>query len=195
MTSPGGLSAVLIAGRRTRRKPADPVMTPPSRFVRLGVRAARQPAAGDGAHPVRFRRSERESDPLFSHPFHFLACPFSRANVPIDLGESMTEYLSAVQSDGPSDPTLAALRLAEEHACGGYLAARKSMVALAVQAVSLSQLADQQPTRLDYRRARDRALGQYRDAAARTRLAYTRWQRAQIHSDAWWTATEGRRAA
>lgn len=91
-----------------------------------------------------------------------------------------------------ADPTLYALRLAEENACGGYLTARKSMVRLAGQAASLRQLSDEHPKRADYRAAAGNALTAFGHAAQRTRLAYQAWQRAVFRSDAHWTATDGR---
>jgi hypothetical protein len=88
-------------------------------------------------------------------------------------------------------PNLGALRTAEEHACAGYLAARKAMITAAARAASLAQLARERP-RADYRTAADRAAGDYTAAVHRTRLAYSRWQRAQLFSDAAWTDTAGR---
>ena len=88
---------------------------------------------------------------------------------------------------------LTALRLAEERACAGYLAARKAMVWMAGRAASLRQLADEQPKRADYRAAAANALSAYSHAAQRARLAEHAWQRAQYRPDAMWTATDGRR--
>ena len=91
-----------------------------------------------------------------------------------------------------ADTSLAALRLAEEQACGRYLAARKAQIRLGARVGSLAQLVAEQPKRADYRDARDRAIEAHGDAVQRTRLAYLAWQRAQMRADAMWTATEGR---
>ncbi|GLZ36349.1 hypothetical protein Lesp02_85360 [Lentzea sp. NBRC 105346] len=84
---------------------------------------------------------------------------------------------------------LAAFRLAEEQACAGYLKARKSMIRLAAQVASISQLVKERPNRADYRVALGQLMGRHFDAEQRTRLAYDRWQRAQVRADAFWTAS------
>ncbi|RAS58891.1 hypothetical protein C8D87_11761 [Lentzea atacamensis] len=83
---------------------------------------------------------------------------------------------------------LAAFRLAEEQACAGYLKARKSMLHLATQVASISQLVRERPGRADYRAALGNVMGKHLDAQERTRLAYSRWQRAQRRADAFWSA-------
>lgn len=90
------------------------------------------------------------------------------------------------------ETTLTALRLSEEKACAGYLAARKAMVTAAARLASHRQLAAEQPTRVDYRKAFYRALDAYNDAVARTRLAWNAYIRSQVRTDARWTATAGR---
>lgn len=90
---------------------------------------------------------------------------------------------------------LAALRLAEEQACAGYLEARRSLVRLAKQVASISQLVREQPGRADYRAALGGVMGQHFDAQERTRLAYSRWQRAQRRADAFWSAANKAGAA
>ncbi|MDQ0378602.1 hypothetical protein [Amycolatopsis thermophila] len=91
-------------------------------------------------------------------------------------------------------PALVALRLSEERAAEGYLAARRDMVRLASRIASLRQLASEQPMRADYRVALRDAQVAHGAAVERAGLAYQRWQRAQLRSDAHWTATEGRAA-
>lgn len=83
---------------------------------------------------------------------------------------------------------LAAFRLAEEQACGGYLKARKALVRLAAQVASISLLVQEHPTRADYRTVLGQLMGRKFDAEQRTRLAYQRWQRAQLRADAFWSA-------
>jgi hypothetical protein len=90
---------------------------------------------------------------------------------------------------------LIALRLAEEQACAGYLMARKAMVGLAARSASMAQMVRERPTRVDYRAALNEVLGSYRAASDRTRLAYGRWQRAQVRADAYWTVNAGAVAA
>lgn len=84
---------------------------------------------------------------------------------------------------------LAAFRLAEEQACGGYLKARKAMVRLAAQVASIAQLVREHPSRADYRAVLGQLVGRQLDAEQRTRLAYQRWQRAQFRADAFWAAS------
>ncbi|GHH49231.1 hypothetical protein [Lentzea cavernae] len=84
---------------------------------------------------------------------------------------------------------LAAFRQAEERACGGYLVARKAMIRLAARAASISQLVREHPTRADYRAALHHVKALHHDAVERTRLAWQRWNQAQIRSDAFWAAT------
>ncbi|WP_329793566.1 hypothetical protein V1227_17050 [Lentzea sp. DG1S-22] len=84
---------------------------------------------------------------------------------------------------------LAALRLAEEQACAGYLKARKAMVRLATQVASIGQLVKENPKRTDYRTALGQLTGRHFDAEQRTRLAWQRWQRAQVRADAFWAAS------
>jgi hypothetical protein len=91
--------------------------------------------------------------------------------------------------------SLFALRLAEEQACAGYLTARKAMMSLAVRAASVAQMVRERPTRVDYRAALEDVLDAYRAASTRTRLAYGRWQRAQLRADAYWTCNAGAVAA
>jgi hypothetical protein len=92
------------------------------------------------------------------------------------------------------DPTLMSLRLHEEQACAGYLAARKAMKFAAAHAASMRQLSLEQPTRVDYRNAFNKASGDFLAASERTQLAYDRWIRAQLRTDAHWTETAGRTA-
>ncbi|WP_115945077.1 MULTISPECIES: hypothetical protein [Amycolatopsis] len=87
-----------------------------------------------------------------------------------------------------------ALRLSEERAAEGYLAARREMVRLAARVASIRQLVTEQPTRADYRAALRDAQVAHGAAVERTGLAYQRWHAAQLRSDARWTATEGRAA-
>ncbi|WP_020418544.1 hypothetical protein [Amycolatopsis sp. ATCC 39116] len=91
-------------------------------------------------------------------------------------------------------PVLVALRLSEERAAEGYLAARREMVRLAARVASMRQLVAEQPARADYRAALREAQVAHGAAVERAGLAYQRWQRAQLRADAQWTATEGRAA-
>lgn len=84
---------------------------------------------------------------------------------------------------------LTALRLAEEQACEGYLTARKAMLRAATLVASISQMVREHPTKADYRTALGHVMGKHFDAVERTRLAYLRWQRAQVRADAFWTAS------
>ena len=84
---------------------------------------------------------------------------------------------------------LAVFRLAEEQACDGYLKARKSMIRLAAQVASISQLVKECPSRADYRAALGQLMGRHFDAEQRTRLAYQRWQQAQVRADAFWAVS------
>lgn len=83
---------------------------------------------------------------------------------------------------------LDALHLAELRACEGYLAARKSMVRAAALVASIGQMVRERPNSADYRKALGHVMGKHFDATERTRLAYERWQRAQVRADAFWTA-------
>ncbi|GGM77435.1 hypothetical protein GCM10012275_55170 [Longimycelium tulufanense] len=96
-----------------------------------------------------------------------------------------------MENDVTPAPAVALLRLAEEKACAGYLAARKAQMRLGARVASLRQLVAEQPTRPDYRAAWDAAALAFGDAVQRTRLAYACWQRAQVAADAAWTAAEG----
>ncbi|WP_143249870.1 hypothetical protein [Amycolatopsis sacchari] len=89
---------------------------------------------------------------------------------------------------------MAAFRLSEEQAAGGYLAARKEMVRLATRVASLRQLVREQPGRAGYRVALAAAEDAHRAAVTRTGLAFERWQAAQLRSDAVWSETFGRAA-
>jgi hypothetical protein len=106
----------------------------------------------------------------------------------------MTETLASTADNVKStvDTTLMSLRLKEEQACAGYLAAHKAMKYAAVRAASMRQLSMQQPTRVDYRDAAYKASDDFNAACERTRLAYNRWIRAQLRTDSRWTDTEGR---
>jgi hypothetical protein len=105
----------------------------------------------------------------------------------------MTETLASTADNASNvDTTLMSLRINEEQACAGYLAARKSMMYLAGRAASLRQLTLEQPKRVDYRDAFNKALSDFNHAGERTRLAYNRWVRAQLRTDSRWTDTEGR---
>jgi hypothetical protein len=106
----------------------------------------------------------------------------------------MTETLASTADNVSStvDTTLMSLRVHEEQACAGYLAARKAMMSLARLTASLKQLTAEQPTRVDYRDAFYKALDDYNHAGERTRLAYNRWVRAQLRTDSRWTDTAGR---
>jgi hypothetical protein len=105
----------------------------------------------------------------------------------------MTETLASTAANATNvDTTLMSLRIHEEQACAGYLAARRAMMALARLTASLRQLCAEQPSRVDYRDAFYKALDDYNHAGARTRLAYNRWIRAQLRTDSRWTDTEGR---
>lgn len=92
-------------------------------------------------------------------------------------------------------PSLAALRLAEERACAGYLAARKTMVGLAGDVASIGQMVREHPRRADYRTAFAWVSKRHGDAVQRARLAYNRWQRAQLIADSYWTASGTAKAA
>lgn len=89
--------------------------------------------------------------------------------------------------------SLVALRLAEEMACGGYLTARKAMMAAASRGLSLLVLSEQHPQRADYRQQAAIARRLFGDAERRTQAAYERWQGAVRRSDSLWTDTEGRK--
>jgi hypothetical protein len=91
-----------------------------------------------------------------------------------------------------SDPQLTALRLAEEQACAGYVAARKAQIRLATRMASLYRLTVEQPRRADYRAALIDLGRQYRAAKERTCLAYDKWHQAQLRTDGQWTDTTGR---
>jgi hypothetical protein len=91
-----------------------------------------------------------------------------------------------------TDPTLTALRLAEERACAGYVDARNAQVQLGTRLVSLRRLTVEQPRRADYRQALAGLARRYRDARERTDLALARWHEAQLCTDGRWTDTAGR---
>ncbi|GGM83364.1 hypothetical protein GCM10012275_62480 [Longimycelium tulufanense] len=91
-----------------------------------------------------------------------------------------------------TEPALSALRAAELEACAGYLVARKAQMRMGARVASLRQLVAEQPTRTDYRAAWDAAALAFYDAVQRTRVAYAKWQRAQLVADTAWTASEGR---
>lgn len=86
-------------------------------------------------------------------------------------------------------PSLVALRLAEESACAGYLVARRAMVTLAAREASVSQMLRERPGRADYLAALKKLVSDRVDAQERTRLAYRRWQRAQVFADTVWTTS------
>ncbi|MBC6446966.1 hypothetical protein [Actinokineospora xionganensis] len=90
-------------------------------------------------------------------------------------------------SRGPAS-VVSALRLSEERACEGYLAARKAMVVTGTRALSLGRLVAEQPERADYREAWFAARATHTDALIRTEVAHERWLRAQLRTDAAWTA-------
>jgi hypothetical protein len=91
-----------------------------------------------------------------------------------------------------TDPTLTALYLAEEQACGDYLAAFESERRLRAWIVSLHQRIEQQPGRADYREALTSLARRYFTAKQRTNWAHAAWQRAQLRTDGRWTDTTGR---
>lgn len=91
--------------------------------------------------------------------------------------------------------SMVVLRLSEERACAGYLAARKAMVKAGARALSVGRLAGEHPGRADYRDAWLSARAEHTAAVERTEIAYRRWLRAQLRTDAAWTATTGRSAA
>jgi hypothetical protein len=91
------------------------------------------------------------------------------------------------------NPVLDALKLAEEAACGGYLAARSAHIKAAARVVSLARLVSEQPHRRDYREAWELACAVRSAASTRTDLAYAKWRRAGLRYDAAWTASVGRR--
>lgn len=84
---------------------------------------------------------------------------------------------------------LTALRLAEEQAAASYLTARKAMIRAAARVASVGQLVKERPNRADYRKALGQLMGRQFDAEQRTRLAWERWQRAQVRADAFWAAS------
>ncbi|WP_091455700.1 hypothetical protein [Actinokineospora iranica] len=85
--------------------------------------------------------------------------------------------------------------MSEERAAAGYLAARKALVAAGTRVVSLGRLVAEHPGRADYREAWFAARAAQTAALDRVEIAYGRWQRAQLRTDAAWTATSGRAAA
>lgn len=97
-----------------------------------------------------------------------------------------------MEQDAPESLTLTAFRLSEEEAAAGYLLARREMVRLAGRVASVRQLVAERPLRADYRAGLRDAETAFGAAAQRTRLAFERWHRAQLRSDAHWTATHGR---
>lgn len=100
-----------------------------------------------------------------------------------------------MQGIGTDGTSLVALRLAEEQACAGYLAARRVMVERAGRVALLRSLTSKNPTRMDYRLESSRAVEAHVEAAARTSAAWSSWQRAQFRTDQHWTATAGRSRA
>ena len=88
---------------------------------------------------------------------------------------------------------MTALRLAEERACAGYLAARKDMLRLRARVVTVGRLVTERP-RPDYHATLRTVATAHGAAVQRTRLAFERWQQAQLRADAQWTATVGRAA-
>lgn len=90
------------------------------------------------------------------------------------------------------NPGLVALRLAEEQACAGYLAARREMVRLAARVALVGRLVTEQPARPDFRAALATVATAHGVAVQRTDLAWTRWHRAQLRTDAHWTETQRR---
>jgi hypothetical protein len=92
-------------------------------------------------------------------------------------------------------PVVSVLRLSEERACAGYLAARKAMVTAGTRVLSLGRLVAEHPERADYRTSWFRARAAHSAALERTEIAYGRWLRAQLRTDAAWTTTTGRAAA
>jgi hypothetical protein len=95
----------------------------------------------------------------------------------------------------PVNIALYARRLAEERACGRYLAAYKQMADLGRRVASWDRLCALWPSRRDYQAARDTAAAQHATAAERAALAFAVWQDASWTADATWTVTEGRRCA
>lgn len=95
---------------------------------------------------------------------------------------------------GAGNPALTALRLAEEQACAGYLAARKEMLRLRARVVTVGRLVTERPKRPDYHASLRSLATAHGAAVQRTRLAFAHWHRAQMRSDACWTATAGRAA-
>ncbi|SES20879.1 hypothetical protein [Actinokineospora terrae] len=95
----------------------------------------------------------------------------------------------------PVADVVCVLRLSEEQVCAGYLAARKAMVAAGTRVLSLGRLVAEHPGRTDYRRAWFTAQANHAAALNRTEIAYSRWTRAQLRTDAAWSATTGRAAA
>lgn len=98
-------------------------------------------------------------------------------------------------SENTCSPVFAALRLAEERACAGYLTARKTMIQLAADTASIGQMVREHPRRADYRTAFAWASRRHGDAVQRARLAYNRWQRAQLIADSYWSASGAAKAA
>jgi len=102
--------------------------------------------------------------------------------------------MTEMTTTGPL-PVVTALRLSEERACAGYLAARKAMVVTGTRALSLGRLAAEHPERADYRDSWVSARAAHSEALDRVEIAYGRWLRAQRRTDAAWTTTTGRAAA
>lgn len=97
-----------------------------------------------------------------------------------------------MQVTGVAETSLVALRLSEERACAGYLAARKVMVERAGRVAVLRGLTSKNPSRVDYRSEFGRAVEAHFEAVERTGTAWSSWQRAQLRTDQHWTATTGR---
>lgn len=92
------------------------------------------------------------------------------------------------------DNMLIALRLSEERAATGYLAARREMVVLAARMASVRQMVAERPARADYRVVLAAVEAAHSAAVARTHRAFERYHRAQLRSDSRWTETLGRAA-
>ncbi|WP_346056017.1 hypothetical protein [Amycolatopsis dongchuanensis] len=59
---------------------------------------------------------------------------------------------------------------------------------------AIGRLVSQHPRRLDYRASLRSVATAHGAAVQRVRLAYDRWQQAQLRSDSHWTDTAGRAA-
>jgi hypothetical protein len=63
------------------------------------------------------------------------------------------------------------------------------MIRAASLVASIGQMVKERPNRADYRAALGHMMSRLFDAEQRTRLAYERWQRAQVRADAFWSAS------